>query len=110
MAAQGGETFAGLVQAVVDSGLDPCVFEILESHGVRAPLQAKAFLAAGVAEPELSSILQAVVITACGPQMIAAVRDTWVASEVSRAGTQTMKRKDLPTPQISSAGSSPILF
>ena len=103
MAVQSGETFAGLVQAVVDSGLDPCVLEVLESCGVRTLVQTKALLVAGTREPELNANLQAIVFTAFGPQAIAARQSADAVSGAVHVGSR--KRRDLPTPQISSGGS-----
>ena len=107
MAAQPAENFAGLIQAVVDAGVDPCVLEVLEDRGIATPLQARNFLMAGVEESELKSHLQAIVITAFGPQAITARRRPWTAFGVydTQPASAPKKRRDLPAPQTSSGGS-----
>ncbi|CAE7206172.1 unnamed protein product [Symbiodinium natans] len=94
------DSFAGLAEALVDSGVDPEMLMWLESLDVDNISAAAHALEAGRLPPELSGSVQALLTFALGPDVVKRGEKS-----MSEAPPAKLRRTDLPVAKPTAAGS-----
>ena len=94
------DNFAGLAQAVLDSGSEPTILVEFELKGITSISVAQRMWQQRSEPPELLSALEAVLITALGEPAVTAARAA--SQETNRC--KRPRRTDLPVPHPSGGG------